>query len=109
MPNEHVNGGAAGRSPALDIEELKRRHKDLDTQRTKARANLENAERQLDELKAEARAAYGTDDLDALREKLDEMRRENERKRAEYQAHLEQVQARLAEVEQTFAGAGSKG
>lgn len=85
--------------PALDLETLRKRHKELDTQRTKARANLETAEKQLAELQAEARQQYGTDDLDALRQKLREMREENERKRAEYQAHLEEIERKLAEVE----------
>ncbi|HEX8913837.1 MAG TPA: hypothetical protein VF796_15925 [Humisphaera sp.] len=105
-----INGGAGGgrAGGALDIEQLKSKYKELDTARTRARANLETAQKQLDELKAEARAAYGTDDLDALRQRLTQMRDENERKRADYQAHLEQVQAKLKEVEQTFAAAGSE-
>ncbi len=112
MATEHgnggTNGGGGGGRPAgaLDIEQLKAKHKELDTARTRAKANLESAQKQLDELRTEARQAYGTDDLDALRQKLTQMRDENERKRADYQQHLEQVQAKLAEVEKTFAAAG---
>ena len=105
--NGGTNGGGGGRSAgALDIEQLKAKHKELDTARTRAKANLESAQKQLDELRAEARQAYGTDDLDALRQKLAQMRDENERKRADYQQHLEQIQAKLGEVEKTFAAAG---
>ena len=88
--------------PTQDIEALKQTHKELDTKRTKARANLETAQRQLDELKAEARKAYGTDNLDELRSKLLAMKQENEKKRADYQRHLEEIQAKLDEVEKTF-------
>jgi hypothetical protein len=86
-----------------DIETLKRRHAALDKERTTAQANLANAVRQLAELKDEAQKAYGTDDLDALRQKLKQMREENERKRAEYQKHLDEVEAKLAEVTQKFS------
>ena len=90
--------------PTVDIEALKKRHKQLDTERTTARANLDSAKKQLAELKEEAKKLYGTDDLDSLRKKLQEMREENERKRAEYQKHLEEVEAKLAEVNEKFAG-----
>jgi chromosome segregation ATPase len=89
---------------AVDIEKLKARYAELDRARTTAQANLDNAQKQLDEAKAEARTHYGTDDLDVLRQKLADMKAENERKRAEYQEHLEQVQSKLAEVEKAFAG-----
>jgi len=82
-----------------DIEALKQQHKQLDTRRTTARANLATAQKHLEELRAEARKTYGTDDLDALRARLLSMRRENEQKRAEYQQHLQEIQARLAQIE----------
>jgi prefoldin subunit 5 len=102
----------ASSSPENDIETLKKRHKELDTLRTKARANLENAQKQLDELKAEARQGYGTDDLEQLRVKLAEMKKENEEKRSAYEQHLDEIAAKLVEVEKAFnatnAGAASR-
>lgn len=86
----------------LDIESLKQQHKQLDTRRTTARAHLATAQKQLEELSAEARKAWGTDNLDELRAKLLAMRQENEQKRAAYQKHLADVQAKLAEVERAF-------
>ena len=96
-------------TPEHDIETLKKRHKELDTLRTKARANLENAQKQLDELKSEARTAYGTDDLEQLRTKLGQMRQENEQKRAAYEQHLDEIAAKLVEVEKAFAATGQDG
>jgi len=88
--------------PALDIEALKQQHKQLDTRRTTARAHLAAAQKQLEELSAEARKTYGTDNLDELRAKLLAMRAENDQKRTAYQQHLEEIQAKLAEVEKGF-------
>lgn len=87
----------------LDIEQLKKRHKDLEEKKITAEANLNNASKLLEELKREAKSKYATDDPAQLQKKLQEMKAENERKRAEYQKHLEEIQARLAQVEQDFA------
>jgi len=88
--------------PALDIETLKRKHKELELQKAKSEANFKTATEQLDALKEEARAKYATDDLEQLRKKLAEMKDQNERKRAEYQDHLAEIETRLAQVEKNF-------
>ena len=82
-----------------DIETLKKRYRDLDKQKTTAEANQKTAEDQLKKLKQEARAKFGTDDLDQLKKKLDEMKQENDRRRADYQKHLDSIETRLAEIE----------
>jgi chromosome segregation ATPase len=87
----------------LDIEQLKKRHKDLEEKKITAEANLNNASKLLDELQREARDKYSTDDPAQLQKKLQEMKAENERKRADYQKHLEEIQAKLAAVERDFA------
>lgn len=92
-------------SPRYDIELLRKRHKDLNEKRIAAETSLKNAEDRLAELKREAKEAWGTDDLDALKQKLDEMKANNEQQRAAYQAHIEQVEARLREVESQFGKA----
>jgi hypothetical protein len=87
----------------LDIEQLKKRHKELEEKKITAEANLNNAGRVLEELKREAKSKYATDDPAELQKKLQEMKSENERKRAQYQKHLEEIQSKLAQVEQDFA------
>jgi hypothetical protein len=94
------------KTTTLDIEQLKRKHKELERQKTTAEANLRTATEHLDAIKAEARQKYGTDDLDALRNRLAEMKQSNETKRAEYQKHLEEIEVRLAQVEREFANPG---
>jgi hypothetical protein len=86
----------------LDIEQLKQEHARLDRAKTTAEANLKNATDQLEVLRDEAKATYGTDDLDELRKKLTQMQADNEAKRAEYQKHLEKIRHDLQQVEQTF-------
>jgi len=87
----------------LDIEQLKKKHKELERQKTTAEANLKTANEQLDALKGEARLKYGTDDLEQLRKRLAEMKESNERKRGDYQKHLEEIETRLVAVEGEFA------
>lgn len=97
-----ANVGDGGRQ---EIDDLRRRYDRLRERRITAEADLRNATQELERLQREAKAAYGTDDLNELTRMLDEMKRENERKRAEYQQHLDAVEARLAEVEAQFAKA----
>jgi chromosome segregation ATPase len=85
------------------IEELQQRFQNLHQQKIRAEANRDNAEKQLDELKREARETYGTDDIEELKQKLAEMKAENEKRRADYQAQLDRIESELAEVEATFA------
>ena len=58
------------------IEELQQRYQLLNTKKIQSETNLLNATQLLDNLKKEAREKYGTDDLDALREKLGDEGRE---------------------------------
>jgi chromosome segregation ATPase len=93
-----------GADPAKQsIEELQRRYRELDRRKTQAETNLENANRRLNELKAEAREKYGTDDVAALRQKLKAMTDENEEKRNRYQAELDRIEKDLDAVEKNFA------
>jgi hypothetical protein len=83
----------------LDIDVLKERHERLKEKRIAAQTELATATKRLNELREQARAQFGTDDVNALQKKLEEMKEENERKRAAYQAHLEQIERQLQEIE----------
>ena len=85
--------------PIADIETLKQRHKKLDRQKTTAEANCKTAEEQLQKLKDEARAKYGTDDIAGLKAILEQRKAENDRKRLEYQKHLDEIETKLAAIE----------
>jgi hypothetical protein len=96
--------GKPGNEPALQtIEELQKRYEKLHTRKIQAETQRDTARKRLEELKAEARAKYQTDDVEQLRQKLEQMRLENEQKRAQYQADLDGIERELAAVEQRFA------
>jgi uncharacterized protein Yka (UPF0111/DUF47 family) len=90
------------------IEELRKRYDELNENKITAAANHKTAKKQLDQLKATAKAQWGTDDLDALRKKLSEMEADNDRKRREYQTQLDKIENDLKEVDQKFAQAQAK-
>ena len=91
-----------GTRPPQGIEELQQRYQSLNAKRITAEADLKNAQKRLDELRQEARAKYGTDDIEQLERKLQAMREENEQKRSAYQAELDRIEDALAEVENRF-------
>jgi len=92
-------------SEVQSMEQLQERYRKLHHKQIEASANLKNAERQLEELRLDARSKYGTDNLDELRDKLAAMKAENETKRRDYQASLDTIERDLAEVEREFADA----
>lgn len=85
------------------IEQLQKRYQTLHQKQIEANRDLQNAMERLEELKKEAREAYGTDDVEELKNKLERMREENERKRAEYQKTLDGIERELSDVEKKFA------
>jgi chromosome segregation ATPase len=105
MTHSNDNGGEGA---AQTIAELQERYQKLQAEKVRAETNRENAEKRLEELKAEAREKYGTDDVEKLEAKLADMKAENERKRAEYQSHLERIEADLSAVEQSFESSESE-
>ena len=89
------------------IEQLQERYGKLHTKKIQAETNLENAKKNLDALREEARQKFGTDDLDELRKKLNDMKAENEQKRRKYQDELDEIETNLANVEKSLASAES--
>jgi hypothetical protein len=102
------NAGKPSGGEPQDIGRLQERYQLLLKHKTQAETALEIARKDVQELKAQARAEWGTDDLAALKAKLEEIRAENLRKRAEYQASLDRIEADLREVEGR-AGVGEGG
>ncbi len=89
------------------IERLTQRYNQLNTKKIEAETNLKSARKQLEELQKEARETYGTDDLEALQQKLAEMEAENEKKRADYQATLDRIETDLDAVEEKYRHSGA--
>lgn len=97
----------AGTAEVQDIEQLKTRYERLHKQKIAADTHLEVARNRLQDLQAEARKLYGTDDIDELQKKLAMMKAENEQKRANYQAELDKIEGDLAIIEREFEAAGT--
>lgn len=85
------------------IEELQQRYSRLNTRKIQAETNLDNARKQLESLKSQARETFGTDDIDELRDKLKEMQSENEQKRQSYQSSLDRIESELKKVDEEYA------
>lgn len=85
------------------IEALQQRYQQLRDKKIQAETHFGNAQKQLDELKQQAREKYGTDDVAELEQMLARMRLENEQRRGQYQAELDRIEGNLADVEQRFS------
>lgn len=81
------------------IEQLKAEYTKLNEQKITAQAQLDGAKDQLAKLEAEAKAEFGTSDLDELTKKLAEMEAENEKQRSDYQSLLDKISSELAAIE----------
>lgn len=101
--SESATTSNEGATTEQSIEELQQRYQDLHTKKIQAETQRDTAQKSLEELKCQARAKYGTDDLAQLQTKLTEMIAENARKRSTYQAELDKIEQGLAEVERKFA------
>lgn len=91
MPHQHPDDDS--------IEALTKRYQELEKTRMQADVALEHATARLEELKAEARETYQTDDLEELQTRLEEMEADNARKRAEYLAALDKIESGLQKLE----------
>lgn len=85
------------------IEQLQARYSEFRDQKIQVQAQKELAEKRLEELKAKAREAFGTDDVRELAKKLESIKTENEEKRKQYQQDLEKISAELTAVEEKYA------
>lgn len=92
---------AAGGQQTIEV--LQQRYQQLRDKKIEAETHFRNAQKQLDELKQQAREKYGTDDVVELEQMLVRMRAENEQRRSQYQAELDRIEVNLAGVEQRFS------
>ncbi len=88
--------------PAQSIEELKDRFDALSTERVRLQTQKERAEKDLDELKKQARDQFGTDDLEKLQNMLADMKTKNEKQQSEYQKQLDEIDTRLLKIDESF-------
>jgi len=84
------------------IEQLQTKYDELNRRKIEAETRYRDALDQLQKLKAQSLATWGTDDLDELKLKLVKLQEENETRRAKYQSDLQAIEAKLQEVDEKY-------
>ena len=87
-----------------ELNDLRRQYDQLRDRKARAEEAVAQLTHQLETLKKQAEAEYGTSDLNALQQLLEEKRQQNETVVAEYRKHVQQIQADLAQVENAVEG-----
>lgn len=81
------------------FEELKSRHEKLKNKKAAVDAELKAYQSQLEEVKKEALALFGTSDIGELRVMLKEINEKNEKNLKEAEAAITTAEQQLAEIE----------
>ena len=101
MANSNPNKTGTSRDVELEQElaELRNHYERLRDKRVRTEQDIAHLTSQLEALKTQAQAEYGTSDPEELQKLLEQKREENERVVASYREHVQQIQADLAAVE----------
>ena len=86
----------------LSIEQLQTKFDELNRRKIEAETRHRDASDQLQKLRNQSLATWGTDDLDELKLKLVKLQEENEARRAKYQLDLQSIEAKLNEVDEKY-------
>ena len=86
----------------LSIEQLQSKYDELNRRKIEAETRHRDASDQLQKLRSQALATWGTDDLDELKLKLVKLQEENEARRAKYQSDLQSIESKLQEVDEKY-------
>jgi predicted nucleic acid-binding Zn-ribbon protein len=88
--------------PQLSIEQLQSKYEELNKKKIQAETRFRDASDQLQKLRNQALATWGTDDLDQLKLKLVQMQEENESRRTKYQAELLSIETKVQEIDKKY-------
>lgn len=89
-----------------ELNQLRKDYERLRDLKVGTERDIDNLSDQLDDLKTQAREAYGTDDPDELTRMLEEKREENRRLVEEYRNHLQDIRKGLDQAAGNGASAG---
>lgn len=87
---------------SLSIEQLQTKYDELNRRKIQAETRHRDASDQLQKLRSQSLATWGTDDLDELKLKLVKMQEENESRRAKYQSDLQTIESKLREIDEKY-------
>lgn len=102
QPRKSATDSIAATTP-LSIEQLQSKYEELHRKKIEAETRHKVTLAELEKLRTQARATWGTDDVEELKMKLVQMQRENEERRAKYQSDLESIETKLEEIDQKFS------
>jgi len=102
--NPNQTGTSRDSAVEQELNELRRHYEQLRDRKVRTEQDVANLTSQLETLKQQAMAEYGTSDIKELQTLLEEKRLQNEDVVAKYRQHIQQIQADLAEVENAVEG-----
>ncbi|MCJ2165210.1 MULTISPECIES: hypothetical protein [unclassified Pseudodesulfovibrio] len=106
MVNNNPNQTGTNRDSQVERElnELREQYERLRDRKVRTEEAVAQLSHQLQALKTQAEAEYGTSDIKALQQLLEDKRQQNEEVVAKYRKHIQQIQTDLAEVENAVEG-----
>lgn len=102
--NSNQTGTTRDARVEQELNALRRQYEQLRDRKVRTEEAVAQLTHQLETLKSQAEAEYGTSDLKELQQLLEEKRKQNEEVVSKYREHIQQVQADLAQVENAVEG-----
>jgi len=99
MSKSNTSASVSPTGSPLSIEQLQSKYDELNHKKIEADTRHRLTLEELEKLRTQAMAMWGTDDIEELKLKLVQMQHENEERRAKYQSQLESIESELAEIE----------
>ncbi|BCS88920.1 hypothetical protein [Pseudodesulfovibrio sediminis] len=97
--NHNQTGTTRDTKVEQELNALRGQYELLRDRKVRTEQDVTNLSSQLETLKEQALAQYGTSDIKELQALLEEKRLQNEKVVAEYREHIQQIQVDLAKVE----------
>ena len=99
--NSNPNGTGTNKDSQLEqeLKGLRQQYEQLRDRKVRTEQDVANLSSQLEALKGQAQAEYGTSDPEELQALLEKKREQNEQVVAEYRDHIQKIQSDLASVE----------
>lgn len=102
--NPNQTGTSRDSAVEKELNELRSHYEQLRDRKVRTEQDVANLTSQLETLKQQAMAEYGTSDIKELQSLLEEKRQKNEEVISKYRQHIQQIQADLADVENAVEG-----
>ncbi|NDV18181.1 hypothetical protein GO013_01945 [Pseudodesulfovibrio sp. JC047] len=103
MTNNHTDTTRDSRVEQ-ELKELRDDYQHLWERKVRTEQDVDTLTTQLETLKQQALAEYGTSDINELQTLLEEKRQQNEKVVADYREHIQQIQTELEQVENAVDG-----